>query len=182
MNFKQAFFEINGREPTDEQTKHALAVARIVKEADLDPILLVYLADAQAQAARERSLAEMRQTTKEAVEGLRRALPSVDEAKKSIGALAGVQTALHNLAVVARDTMAYGAVFGTLVGLVWAMSLGATWKLAYERGHDDAHEGNHQIVCADLTEYIAGISAYWRDLGYPKAAEKLGQTYDHSCR
>jgi hypothetical protein len=182
MNFKQAFFEINGREPTDEQTKHALAVARIVKEADLDPILLVYLADAQAQAARERGLAQMRQTTKEAVERLRNALPSVDDAKKSIGALAGVQTALHNLAVVARETMPYAMVLGTLLGLVWAMSLGATWKVAYDRGHDDAHEGNHQIVCADLEQYVSGMSAFWRGLGYPKAAEKLGQSYDRRCR
>ena len=53
MTFQQAFLEINGYDPTPEQVKHAIAVARIVKEADLDPILLVYLADAQAQAARD---------------------------------------------------------------------------------------------------------------------------------
>jgi hypothetical protein len=47
----------------------------------------------------------MRQTTKEAVEGLRNALPSVADAKKSIGALAGVQTALRDLTKFAHETI-----------------------------------------------------------------------------
>jgi DNA-binding phage protein len=97
MTFEDAFHEINGRRPTHEEVKHALALRRIVKEADLDPILLMYVVDAQAQAARARGLAEIAQATTQAVEKLQKTLPSIAEAERSIGALQGVQTALQGV-------------------------------------------------------------------------------------
>jgi hypothetical protein len=182
MTFQQAFLEINGYEATPEQVKHAIAVARIVKEADLDPILLVYLADAQAQAARERGAAEIRQTTKEAVEGLRRALPSVEDAKRSIGALAGIQTALDYTAQAVQFTLRLAAIIVVGVGLLWGSSIYFTWQTAYARARADQGEVTHRRVCDGLNAHIAAMSAYWRKLGYPKAAEKLGQSYDDTCR
>ncbi len=186
MTFEEAYRHINGRYPSDEQTKHALTVERIVREADLDPILLVYLADSQAQAARERGVAEMRQTTKEAVEGLRTALPSVADAKKSIGALAGIQTALHDLTGFTRQTLRFAAIIGVVVGLLWGGSVvyawQTAWRTAYAQGRIDAVDARHQAVCNDLSGYIAAISAYLRKLGYPQGADKLEQRYDHRCR
>jgi hypothetical protein len=182
MTFQQAFLEINGYDPTPEQVKHAIAVARIVKEADLDPILLVYLADAQSQAARERGAAQIRQTTKEAVEELRRALPSVDEAKKSIGALAGVQAALDYTAQAAQFTLRLAAILGVGVGALWGCSMYFTWQTAYAKANADQGEATHRRVCDGVNEHIAAISAYLRTLGSPQAAEKLEQRYDHRCR
>jgi hypothetical protein len=182
MTFEEAYRQINGRYPSDEQTKHALAVERIVKEADLDPILLVYLADSQAQAARERGLAEMRQTTKEAVEGLRTALPSVDEAQKSIGALTGVQTALRNLTQVAQLTLQLAALIGVSVAALWGCSLYFTWLEAFAMGRAAQGEATHQRVCDGVNEHVVTISAYLRKIGYPQGADKLEQRYDHRCR
>jgi len=182
MTFQQAFLEINGFEATPEQVKRALSVARIVQEADLDPILLVYLADAQAQTARERGAAEIRRTTKEAVEGLRNALPSVEDAKNNIGALASVRTALNDLTKFAHETITFAALFSIAVGLAWTVTLIMTWKTAYDWGRDDALWARHQAVCNDLNGSIAATSAYLRKLGYPQGADKLEQRYDHRCR
>jgi hypothetical protein len=186
MTFQQAFLEINGREPTYDETKHALALARIVKEADLDPILLVYLADAQAHATRERGLTQMRQTTKEAVEGLRNALPSVDEAQKSIGALTGIQTALRDLTGFTRKTLRFAAIIGAVVGASWGGSVvyawQTAWHTAYAQGRADQGEATHQRVCDGVSGHIVAISAYLRKLGYPQGADKLEQRYDHRCR
>jgi len=186
MTFEEAYRQINGRYPSDEQTKHALTVERIVQEANLDPILLMYLADSQAQAARERGAAEIRQTTKEAVEGLRRALPSVADAQKSIGALAGVQTALRDLTGFTRKTLQFAAIIGAVVGMLWGGSVvyawQTAWRTAYAQGRADQGEATHQRVCDGVNRHIAAISAYLRKLGSPQAAEKLEQRYDHRCR
>jgi hypothetical protein len=127
-------------------------------------------------------LAEMRQTTKEAVEGLRNALPSVADAQKSIGALAGVQTALRDLTKFAHETITYAALFSVLVGLAWATTMIMAWKTAYDWGRADAQDARHQVVCNDLNGSIAATSAYLRKLGYPQGADKLEQRYDHRCR
>jgi hypothetical protein len=182
MTFEEAYRQINGRYPSDELTKHALTVERIVQEANLDPILLMYLADSQAQAARERGLAEMRQTTKEAVEGLRNALPSAAEAQKSIGALAGVQTALNAVARLARQVLILGALIGVGIGALCGFGMYWTWQTAYAQGRADQGEATHQRVCDGVNGHIAAISAYLRKLGYPQGAYKLEQRYDHRCR
>jgi hypothetical protein len=182
MTFEEAYRQINGRYPSDELTKHALTVERIVQEANLDPILLMYLADSQAQAARERGLAEMRQTTKEAVEGLRTALPSVADAQKSIGALTGVQSALRNLAQAAQLTLRLAALIGVSVGAMWGCSIYFTWQTAYARARTDLGEATHQRVCDGVNEHVVAISAYLRKIGYPQGADKLEQRYGHRCR
>src|ERR1700730_7944999 len=106
--FRNAFLEINGREPSPQEIKHALAMARIAKDVDLDPILLMYLADAQGNDARERGLAEVRQATSEAVDRLKGMLSNNNGAEKSIGALQGFQTALNNVTALARHALGLG--------------------------------------------------------------------------
>ncbi len=44
MNFEEAFLRLNGREPTGEEKRDALMIQDVVRGADLDPVLLVFLA------------------------------------------------------------------------------------------------------------------------------------------
>jgi hypothetical protein len=180
--FRGAFYEINGRDPTPEETKHALSVERIVKEAALDPILLLYLADTQAQEARRRGLDEVRRATGEAVDRFQSILPNITEAHKSIGALQALQIALERATQVARHLLGLGAIIGVCVGIIWGCSLFFTWQTAYAWARSDLRATTHQNACDDLSASIAMISAHWRKRGYPQAADDLGQSYDRSCR
>jgi sugar phosphate isomerase/epimerase len=182
MNFKGAFYEINGRDPTPEETKHALAMRRVIDAYDLDPILLMYLADTQAQAARKRGLEEVRRATGEAVDRFQAILPNIAEAEKNIGALQAVKTALERATQVARHLLGLGALIGVCVGIIWGCSLFFTWQTAYAWARSDLRAAGHQAACDNLSASIAMISARWRKRGYPQAAEDLGQSYDRSCR
>jgi hypothetical protein len=44
VNFEEAFLRLNGREPTGEEKRDALMIQDVVRGADLDPVLLVFLA------------------------------------------------------------------------------------------------------------------------------------------
>ena len=44
MPFEEAFLRLNGREPTGEEKRDALMIQDVVRGADLDPVLLVFLA------------------------------------------------------------------------------------------------------------------------------------------
>lgn len=44
MTFEEAFLRLNGREPTGEEKRDALMILDVVRGADLDPVLLVFLA------------------------------------------------------------------------------------------------------------------------------------------
>lgn len=44
MTFEEAFLRLNGREPTGEEKRDALMIQDVVRGADLDPVLLVFLA------------------------------------------------------------------------------------------------------------------------------------------
>ena len=44
VNFDEAFLRLNGREPTGEEKRDALMLQDVVRSADLDPVLLVFLA------------------------------------------------------------------------------------------------------------------------------------------
>lgn len=180
--FRGAFHEINGREPTPEELKHAKAVERIVRETDLDPILLLYLADAQAQEARRRGLDEVRQATTEAVKSIKGVVPSIAEAKSSIGALQSLQDALGYAKDFTRQVLSIGALLGLAVGTMWGCSLYFTWQTAYTWARSDLRTTAHRAACDDLSASIAMISGKWRKRGYPGAADDLGQSYDRSCR
>jgi len=44
VNFEEAFLRLNGREPTGEEKRDALMIQDVVRSAELDPVLLVFLA------------------------------------------------------------------------------------------------------------------------------------------
>jgi hypothetical protein len=83
MTFEDAFREINGRSPTIEETKRALAIRRVVRDADLDPVLLFFLADANAGAERARLPDAVREAVDAGVLRIETALPANAEWAKA---------------------------------------------------------------------------------------------------
>lgn len=71
------------------------------------------------------------------------------------------------------------AIAAAVIVVFWGYTLILTWYKAYDTGRGDV---THRAVCNDLSHYIAGVSTYWRKLGYPKAADMLGGTYYADCR
>lgn len=181
MTFEDAFREINGRMPTPEEVKHALAMRRVIKESDLDPVLLVFLADAQAQAAREQGLRDLGQAFKNASERVLESLPSHEKVQESITGLRATKSTLEDLRTLGNGILTLAAVFGGAIASVWVLTLMLTWTTAYARGRDDVRATAHRAACEDLSGMIAGVSGYWRKMGYPAAGERLGHVYDRSC-
>jgi hypothetical protein len=62
----QAFERVNGRTPTDEENREALALVEVVRKSNLDPFLVYYLANKKAQDALERVPIETRAVIAEA--------------------------------------------------------------------------------------------------------------------
>jgi hypothetical protein len=73
-------------------------------------------------------------------------------------------------------------VLGVLVGLLWGSSLVLLGRTTYAWGRSDVQAANHRVTCIDLSAMIAGMSAFWRKLGYPQAADKLGVSYNKTCQ
>ncbi|NNM93699.1 MAG: hypothetical protein HKL92_10190 [Candidatus Eremiobacteraeota bacterium] len=83
MNFEEAFLRINGRKPKDTETKDALALAEVLKRSDLDPMLLLLMADAKAKGEREQFVADMRSIATETIATIREGLPTSPEWAKA---------------------------------------------------------------------------------------------------
>ena len=64
--YVQAFERVNGRTPTDEENREALALVEVVRKSNLDPFLVYYLANKKAQDALERVPIETRAVIAEA--------------------------------------------------------------------------------------------------------------------
>jgi hypothetical protein len=64
--YVQAFERVNGRTPTDEENREALALVDVVRKSNLDPFLVYYLANKKAQDALERVPIETRAVIAEA--------------------------------------------------------------------------------------------------------------------
>ena len=64
--YVQAFERVNGRTPTDEKNREALALVEVVRKSNLDPFLVYYLANKKAQDALERVPIETRAVIAEA--------------------------------------------------------------------------------------------------------------------
>jgi acid phosphatase family membrane protein YuiD len=119
VTFEEAFREINGRAPTTEEVKRVLAIRRVVKEADLDPVELFFLADATAAAERARIPAAIVAGVDQSVAKLQQAIPDAGELakrialvgalQKTLAALVGYATPIAAVAVIAALVIAVGA-------------------------------------------------------------------------
>lgn len=136
MTFEDAFREINGRSPTIEETKRALAIRRVVRDADLDPVLLFFLADANAAAERERTPATLKNAVDDGVKRLRAAIPAAGELAAAMGDVQAINTTFTRLnellGAVSRWAIVGAAVSALAVLTIavgcWRSGYGAGWS------------------------------------------------------
>ena len=131
MTFEEAFREINGRPPTPEEVKRVLAIRRVVKEVDLDPVELFFLADANAAAERAKIPAAIATGVDAGVAKLQQAIPDASELAKRIAVVGALQKTLAALVAYATPIAALAAI------VVLAVALGA-WRWGYGNGWDAA--------------------------------------------
>ncbi len=140
MTFEEAFREINGRAPTVDETKRALAIRRVVKDADLDPIELFFLADANAAAERERIPAAIIAGVDAGVAKIQKAIPDAGDLSSRIAVVGALQKTLAAL-------IAYATPIAALAALVTlAIAVGA-WRWGYGNGWDAA--SNRRLIGYD---------------------------------
>ena len=157
MTFEEAFREINGRAPTVDETKRALAIRRVVKAADLDPVLLFFLADANAAAERDRIPETLKAAVDAGVGRLKAAIPSsgalaiaVAEARSSIATfdrLANVMAAVKRWAILAA------AVSAVVVIAFWI----GGWRVGYGAGWDARGVAGYVPVAEQVCEALAHV-------------------------
>jgi hypothetical protein len=66
VGYVRAFERVNGRTPTEAENREALALVEVVRESNLDPFLVYYLANKRAQDALERVPVETRKVMDDA--------------------------------------------------------------------------------------------------------------------
>jgi len=134
VTFEEAFREINGRAPTVDETKRALAIRRVVKDADLDPVELFFLADANAAAERAKIPAAIVAGVDQGVAKIQKAIPDADDLatriavvgalQKTLAALVGYTTPIAALAVIVAIAITVSA---------WRWGYGDGWNAASYR-------------------------------------------------
>jgi len=157
VTFEEAFREINGRAPTVEETKRALAIRRVVKAADLDPVLLFFLADASTAAERERIPVALKAAVDEGVGRLKAAIPSsgvlavaVAEARSSIATFDRLATIM---AAVKRWAILAAAVSTMVVIAFWIWG----WRIGYGAGGDARGVAGYAPVAQQVCEALAHV-------------------------
>ena len=148
MTFEEAFREINGRAPTVDETKRALAIRRVVRDADLDPVDLFFLADANAAAERARIPGAIAAGVDAGVARIQNTIPDAGELAKRIAIVGALQKTLATLVAYATPIAAVAAI------VALAVAVGA-WRWGYGNGWDAAANrqliGYNAYVCRALT-------------------------------
>ncbi len=152
MTFEEAFREINGRAPTVEETKRALAIRRVVKDAerDLDPILLFFLADANAAAERERIPGALKAAVDEGVARLRSAIPASGELARAMGDVRAVTTTFDRLNEVMSALSRWIIVAATFALALLALGGFGGYRLGWNAGEAYGYAPVAREVCASL--------------------------------
>jgi hypothetical protein len=131
VTFEEAFREINGRAPTVDETKRALAIRRVVKDADLDPVELFFLADANAAAERAKIPAAIATGVDAGVARLQQAIPDAGELAKRIAVVGALQKTLAALVSYATPIAALAAIVTLAIALgAWRWGYGNGWEAA----------------------------------------------------
>lgn len=130
MTFEEAFREINGRMPTIDETKRALAIRRVVRDADLDPVMLFFLADANAAAERERLPEAVKSAVDAGVQRIETALPTNTEWVKAASWAAWFAKAMSK----GMNTVLIG---GGIVGVAIVVMTIFAWRYGYAAGWDN---------------------------------------------
>ncbi len=140
MTFEEAFREINGRAPTVDETKRAFAIRRVVKAADLDPVLLFFLADANAAAERARIPAAIVAGVDAGVAKIQKAIPDAGDLSTRIAVVGALQKTLAALVAYVTPIAALAAI------VTLAIAVGA-WRWGYGNGWDAA--SNRRLIGYD---------------------------------
>jgi len=154
VKFEDAFREINGRAPSVDEVKHALAIRRVVREADLDPVLLFYLADAQATAERQRIPGEVKAAVDDGVKRLTAAVPSGGALAQAMGDARTVMATFDRLNQLLEFLGRWVtiAVFSAVIVTLVVMCVG--WRGGYAAGWDASRIAGYvpiaEQVCHDL--------------------------------
>ena len=146
MTFEEAFRRINGRAPTEPEVKDALGLADVLKQADLDPVLLLFLADVKAKDERERMVRELRAIADTTVETIRAGLPTNPEWAKAAAWATTLTRATSVQAAILGTTAAVALTFGLLIGI---------WTNDAINAH-----ANHLVICADTEQRVLQFADY----------------------
>jgi hypothetical protein len=145
VTFEEAFLRLNGREPTGEEKRDALMIQDVVRGADLDPVLLVFLALGKYETLYR--------------QGVQRITTAVEEAALQAAAI-GER--------VGRERAEQAAVEGTLRKL--AVATGRQSMLASERTKQLAFGTAFALVAAGV---VLGTLALGRIEGTAAAHARL---------
>jgi len=146
VTFEEAFRRINGRTPTDAEVKDALALADVLKQADLDPMLLLVMADAKAKAEREQMVVDMRSIARDTVATIRAGLPTNPEWAKAAAWATTLTRATGWQAAILGGTAALCLAVGLLFGVYLDGAIAA--------------KANHERVCAETHDRVLQIADY----------------------
>jgi len=134
-----------------------LAIRRVVKAADLDPVLLFFLADANAAAERDRIPETLKTAVDEGVGRLKAAIPSsgalavaVAEAGSSIATFDRLATIM---AAVKRWVILAAAVSAVVVIAFWI----GGWRVGYGAGWDARRAAGYVPVAQQVCEALAHV-------------------------
>ncbi|MHB8425401.1 MAG: hypothetical protein ACYDB9_09650 [Gammaproteobacteria bacterium] len=171
MTFEEAFARLNGRAPTTAEVKDALAISDIVRQADLDPALLMFVADARAKEQRDRLPEDVRAAVAEGVAEIRAALPSMDGLVRRMkyvatltGSLDAVGAALRTLTIDLSAVLVVVLVVlvvGAVADFRWAYGLGAQSEhqacAVLTRTKDLALQHEHTQTVGDISVALAAL-------------------------
>ncbi len=169
MTFEEAFRRINGRAPSEAEVKEVLALVDVLKKADLDPMLLMYLADVKAKDERARMIRELRAIADKTVHTIRDGLPTNPEwAKAAIWAKTLTRATSLQAAILAL-TAAGALALGIFIGMRTSNAI-------------DAH-ANHLTICAHAERRVLGIADYAeRKLHSRTLANNIRALHWRDCR
>ena len=161
MTFEEAFRRINGRAPSDTEVKDALALSDVLKQADLDPMLLLYLADVKAKDERERMVLEMRSIATEAVKTIRDGMPTNPEWAKAALWASWFAKAMKTQAAWVT---AWGVGSAIVVAAIVVASIVVSWRSGYGAGWNDNRDQEYwsstKIACEMLDKSRHTIEAH----------------------
>ncbi len=131
--FTRVFAEVNGREPSVDENKRALALRRAVRDAgpDFDPTLLFFIADANANAERARIPGAVKSAVDQGVKRLSAAIPASGELAAAMGDVRAINATFDRLSKVMAAVWRAAAV-AVVVALAiafwgWRWGYGAGW-------------------------------------------------------
>jgi hypothetical protein len=157
MKFEEAFREINGRDPQVDEVKHALAIQRVVRESDMDPTMLFFLADANATAQRRRITGEIKSAIDKGVERLTAAIPAQGELASAMRDVQAIDRTFNRLNAVC-ETVTRWALLAAALAVVAALSVAvAGWRAGYDAGWTDGRNAGYLPVGRQVCEGIENV-------------------------